>query len=102
MIRRPPRSTLFPYTTLFRSRRGLEAQGRERLGRAEERGRPSHRSGGQERYVEREVRVRGADARGNRREVSIGCRERVVAREEGPEDEGAVLRGGDRDDRRVR
>src|SRR2546430_2406487 len=28
MIRRPPRSTLFPYTTLFRSRRGgvLEAE----------------------------------------------------------------------------
>src|SRR2546426_8541118 len=24
MIRRPPRSTLFPYTTLFRSRRELE------------------------------------------------------------------------------
>src|SRR2546430_3970031 len=24
MIRRPPRSTLFPYTTLFRSRRHLE------------------------------------------------------------------------------
>src|SRR3712207_6922331 len=24
MIRRPPRSTLFPYTTLFRSRRGAE------------------------------------------------------------------------------
>src|SRR5258708_13511958 len=24
MIRRPPRSTLFPYTTLFRSRRGVE------------------------------------------------------------------------------
>src|SRR5687767_15228059 len=24
MIRRPPRSTLFPYTTLFRSRRQLE------------------------------------------------------------------------------
>src|SRR3712207_9197129 len=23
MIRRPPRSTLFPYTTLFRSRRGV-------------------------------------------------------------------------------
>src|SRR2546430_8691761 len=28
MIRRPPRSTLFPYTTLFRSRQGRE-QGRE-------------------------------------------------------------------------
>src|SRR5688572_32502871 len=25
MIRRPPRSTLFPYTTLFRSRAGLNA-----------------------------------------------------------------------------
>src|SRR5437016_9874217 len=24
MIRRPPRSTLFPYTTLFRSKRGTE------------------------------------------------------------------------------
>src|SRR3712207_7129456 len=26
MIRRPPRSTLFPYTTLFRSMQGLAAQ----------------------------------------------------------------------------
>src|SRR5256885_10823936 len=26
MIRRPPRSTLFPYTTLFRSQRRLEAK----------------------------------------------------------------------------
>src|SRR5437899_8377006 len=26
MIRPPPRSTLFPYTTLFRSRQGLRAQ----------------------------------------------------------------------------
>src|SRR2546426_11752807 len=26
MIRRPPRSTLFPYTTLFRSERALEAE----------------------------------------------------------------------------
>src|SRR2546425_10179504 len=31
MIRRPPRSTLFPYTTLFRSD-GLDAGPRERLG----------------------------------------------------------------------
>src|SRR5438477_2539227 len=29
MIRRPPRSTLFPYTTLFRSRRILPAPGRQ-------------------------------------------------------------------------
>src|SRR5215204_7188569 len=28
MIRRPPRSTLFPYTTLFRSLRGLDRRAR--------------------------------------------------------------------------
>src|SRR2546426_1595739 len=34
MIRRPPRSTLFPYTTLFRSRcEGLLGVGRNRIGR---------------------------------------------------------------------
>src|SRR3712207_9192506 len=31
MIRRPPRSTLFPYTTLFRSRRGLDENPAEYL-----------------------------------------------------------------------
>src|SRR2546430_9261354 len=30
MIRRPPRSTLFPYTTLFRSRRDDPRDGRQR------------------------------------------------------------------------
>src|SRR2546422_1715964 len=34
MIRRPPRSTLFPYTTLFRSRSGVVAQAVEVLQRA--------------------------------------------------------------------
>src|SRR2546430_9464506 len=43
MIRRPPRSTLFPYTTLFRSHLG----GDHRRGRASE-GRRSH---GEERGV---------------------------------------------------
>src|SRR5258708_27114283 len=33
MIRRPPRSTLFPYTTLFRSRCGNPAAGRTSGGR---------------------------------------------------------------------
>src|SRR5437879_7242513 len=33
MIRRPPRSTLFPYTTLFRSRRDQSPACRARLGR---------------------------------------------------------------------
>src|SRR3712207_8909179 len=31
MIRRPPRSTLFPYTTLFRSEKPDRDQGREHL-----------------------------------------------------------------------
>src|SRR5256886_7930916 len=33
MIRRPPRSTLFPYTTLFRSRRPGPRRGAERAAR---------------------------------------------------------------------
>src|SRR5256885_6593079 len=33
MIRRPPRSTLFPYTTLFRSRRPFPQRGRGRSNR---------------------------------------------------------------------
>src|SRR2546422_1494364 len=35
MIRRPPRSTLFPYTTLFRSLRVVRRQLQERLERAD-------------------------------------------------------------------
>src|SRR3712207_9161219 len=34
MIRRPPRSTLFPYTTLFRSLAGLEGSGQRQVLRA--------------------------------------------------------------------
>src|SRR3712207_6928921 len=45
MIRRPPRSTLFPYTTLFRSRTGADAAHAPRrrarsAGDARSRGRP--------------------------------------------------------------
>src|SRR5258706_15933106 len=53
MIRRPPRSTLFPYTTLFRSQRGkqqnaprgceLEQQGPEKLFRNMERATPARK-----------------------------------------------------------
>src|SRR3712207_7053253 len=47
MIRRPPRSTLFPYTTLFRSPAG-QAAGHVQRGRAQEgRGRHSE-DGGEE------------------------------------------------------
>src|SRR3712207_6890811 len=40
MIRRPPRSTLFPYTTLFRSARRL--WGRDKGGRFRTHGKNSH------------------------------------------------------------
>src|SRR5690348_18093700 len=49
MLRRPPRSTLFPYTTLFRSRDafvGAERDAVERLDlRVGERGRPDRGAG---------------------------------------------------------
>src|SRR2546430_3965269 len=35
MIRRPPRSTLFPYTTLFRSHLGRAVLGHARIGNSE-------------------------------------------------------------------
>src|SRR2546426_5036204 len=56
MIRRPPRSTLFPYTTLFRSARAVihlrERQGNRRIRRPDERQivhRPQHGWGGRDR-----------------------------------------------------
>src|SRR3712207_8548776 len=44
MIRRPPRSTLFPYTTLFRSLRGGGRRGRalRPAARRRQRGGPAH------------------------------------------------------------
>src|SRR5688572_32677659 len=54
MIRRPPRSTLFPYTTLFRSRRG---------GRRRAHGRPSRRP--------RHVRLYLADPRRDRKSTRL-------------------------------
>src|SRR3712207_7676589 len=53
MIRRPPRSTLFPYTTLFRSVEALERVGAE-----------AHREQEEERHgAHRPVDVRGEHAR---------------------------------------
>src|SRR2546429_5252671 len=56
MIRRPPRSTLFPYTTLFRSRAERKQQvepGRGRPGKP-----PPHGGCGDERAQGKEVPVR--------------------------------------------
>src|SRR3712207_8413281 len=43
MIRRPPRSTLFPYTTLFRSEAGAERPAGRAVGPGGAHGRPAHR-----------------------------------------------------------
>src|SRR5258708_25474438 len=43
MIRRPPRSTLFPYTTLFRSSSPAGQQHHSRAHRAQDRARPARR-----------------------------------------------------------
>src|SRR3712207_7391980 len=56
MIRRPPRSTLFPYTTLFRSRPALPERNHAERGERRER-----RDRGR-RDVERVDRARGKEA----------------------------------------
>src|SRR5438067_9159562 len=53
MIRRPPRSTLFPYTTLFRSREPVQVCERERV-----LGRDPRLRGGRVEILEGAVRVR--------------------------------------------
>src|SRR2546422_5939709 len=55
MIRRPPRSTLFPYTTLFRSLRRVKSSG----GRRSPRGCPPTRSQRERTAENRQVRGRG-------------------------------------------
>src|SRR2546430_15118395 len=49
MIRRPPRSTLFPYTTLFRSRRAVQARSIDRLPQAQGNGPRGQGAGSSER-----------------------------------------------------
>src|SRR5436309_4970095 len=62
MIRRPPRSTLFPYTTLFRSDPGRDGQPRRRAAGElhRRRGRVARRDGDSLPVAERN-RVRGDD-----------------------------------------
>src|SRR5256712_14079545 len=68
MIRRPPRSTLLPYTTLFRSRRGaaqrrhwdgeLRRRGRRRILRVRVRLRPGGLHDGYKLLIDRDSRRR--------------------------------------------
>src|SRR3712207_8124048 len=64
MMRRPPRSTLFPYTTLFRSRERLDEDEAERLAARRERGDVRLAVGGEEVLVA--VAVAGLDAAAGR------------------------------------
>src|SRR3712207_8273429 len=59
MIRRPPRSTLFPYTTLFRSQRHHRDVHRDGPGRGERRG------------VQRGVRLRRAAPERDRKSTRL-------------------------------
>src|SRR3712207_7542387 len=80
MIRRPPRSTLFPYTTLFRSRRSTATRCGTSTTRsvAREGGAPAWRSGA--------ARGRGGAVRGRssrvRRGAGVGPRARGPRSEE--------------------
>src|SRR3712207_8208879 len=68
MIRRPPRSTLFPYTTLFRSGGGPRQRGRRSLARRVARGPPLRpRAAGLRRPAQRRGPVPLLERRGDRR-----------------------------------
>src|SRR5258707_10715952 len=72
MIRRPPRSTLFPYTTLFRSRPGGEPGGN---GRGERTGR-----GGKAFDPGSTAQRRGQFARSEERTSELQSRQYLVCR----------------------
>src|SRR2546427_3423800 len=63
MIRRPPRSTLFPYTTLFRSR---HAQGADQDQHGRHRAGAERSKGSQDRGQLHAVRARQADRKSTR------------------------------------
>src|SRR2546426_3962457 len=71
MIRRPPRSTLFPYTTLFRSRRALR-DGPGRGGAALDRARAARHEG-------RLRRPRGRDLPADRKSTRLNSSHLVIS-----------------------
>src|SRR2546422_4048349 len=91
MIRRPPRSTLFPYTTLFRSQ---EVGGRSRCQRGE-RVLEARRLAGLERLDDRALRVRErADTLGMRlltRGRQLGQDAAAIVRIGAPADQAVLL-----------
>src|SRR3712207_7643660 len=74
MIRRPPRSTLFPYTTLFRSPRGLTALGQHGHQQQE------HDGGGREGGRDRSPAWRRQPARSEEHTSELQSRQYLVCR----------------------
>src|SRR5690606_41910398 len=82
LLRRPPRSTLFPYTTLFRSRRALGAC-RGVLGRVDRERRALHveqRGARAERERQDEDERQAADHRSEEHTSELQSRENLVCR----------------------
>src|SRR2546429_1217378 len=76
MIRRPPRSTLFPYTTLFRSAGGARCHGRRfRIGRGGRAGRKQTRLGPPD-----DDRKFGGDGRSEEHTSELQSRLHIVCR----------------------
>src|SRR3712207_7114781 len=84
MIRRPPRSTLFPYTTLFRSERIVELAGRGGAERGVVPQRPDDgaapRAGLARRVRPPQLRVSGPEARSEEHTSELQSRQYLVCR----------------------
>src|SRR3712207_7230631 len=79
MIRRPPRSTLFPYTTLFRSR-PLPGHRRGRPDRGHQRGRPDQGPPRRRRHPAQGRRRRGPRRRSEEHTSELQSRQYLVCR----------------------
>src|SRR5438034_7307476 len=83
MFRRPPRSTLFPYTTLFRSRAGREAVGRpaaaHRAGARLPEGQPGADPGRTHELGGREDRVRDRRSARDRKSTRLNSSHTVIS-----------------------
>src|SRR2546427_4851508 len=79
MIRRPPRSTLFPYTTLFRSHRAFESVPLPRSAAPAERQHPVHTLPPARRFVAHQRPVRN-DGRSEEHTSELQSQSNLVCR----------------------
>src|SRR2546427_3384495 len=77
MIRRPPRSTLFPYTTLFRSRVARDARRSPRVSRVRGRREADH---GAVRRADAGARASGSRARSEEHTSELQSQSNLVCR----------------------